>query len=47
MATGIPSEWPEGSYNCEAVKLLAEEVVPLFGVPEALLTDRGTNLLSH
>lgn len=28
-------------------KLLAEEVVPMFGVPEALLSDRGTNLLSH
>ena len=28
-------------------KLLAEEVVPIFGVPEALLSDRGTNLLSH
>lgn len=29
------------------VRLLAEEVVPLFGVPDALLSDRGTNLLSH
>ena len=28
-------------------KLLCEQVVPLFGVPEALLTDRGANLLSH
>jgi len=28
-------------------KLLAEEIVPFFGVPEALLSDRGTNLLSH
>ena len=26
---------------------LLVEVVPLFGVPEALLSDRGTNLLSH
>ena len=26
--------------------LLVEEVIPLFGVPEALLSDRGTNLLS-
>ena len=25
--------------------LLAEEIVPLFGVPDALLSDRGTNLL--
>ena len=29
------------------VQVLAEEVVPMFGVPEALLSDRGTNLLSH
>ena len=28
-------------------KLIAEEVVPMFGVPECLLSDRGTNLLSH
>ena len=27
--------------------LLAEEVVPFCGVPEALLSDRGTNLLSN
>ena len=27
--------------------LLAEEVVPFCGVPEAVLSDRGTNLLSH
>ena len=27
--------------------VLVEEVIPFFGVPEALLTDRGTNLLSH
>ena len=26
---------------------LFDEVIPLFGVPEALLSDRGTNLLSH
>ena len=29
------------------VKLLVEEIIPVFGVPEALLSDRGTNLLSH
>lgn len=28
-------------------RLLVEEVIPFFGVPEALLSDRGTNLLSH
>ena len=27
-------------------QLLVEVIVPLFGVPEALLSDRGTNLLS-
>ena len=29
------------------VKILVEEIVPNFGVPESLLSDRGTNLLSH
>ena len=28
-------------------RLVAEEVIPLFGVPECLLSDRGTNLLSN
>ena len=28
-------------------KILVEEIIPMFGVPEALLSDRGTNLLSH
>ena len=28
-------------------EVLVNEVVPVFGVPEALLSDRGTNLLSH
>ena len=28
------------------VRLVAEEVVPLFGVPECLLSDHGANLLS-
>ena len=27
-------------------RLLAEEVLPLFGCPESLLSDRGTNLLA-
>ena len=27
--------------------LVAEEVVPMFGVPECLLSDRGANLLAH
>lgn len=29
------------------VQLLTKDVIPLFVVPEALLSDRGTNLLSH
>ena len=29
------------------VRLLAEEIVPVIGVSDALLSDRGTNLLSH
>jgi len=29
------------------VRLLVNEVIPMFGVPEALLSDRGANLLSH
>ena len=28
-------------------RLVAEEVVPMFGVPEALLSDRGANLLAR
>ena len=28
-------------------ELLVTEVIPLFGVPEVLLSDKGTNLLSH
>ncbi len=28
-------------------RLIAEEVVPMWGVPECLLSDRGTNLLSN
>ena len=28
-------------------RILVDEVIPFFGVPEAVLTDRGTNLLSH
>lgn len=29
------------------VQILVEEFIPLFGVPETLLSDRGTNLLSY
>jgi len=29
------------------VELLTKEMIPFDGVPEAVLMDRGTNLLSH
>ena len=44
MATRVSST---RSKSIRITKLLAEEVVPMFGVPEALLSDRGTNLLLH
>ena len=48
MFTKWPLVFPAPDQKTERiVRLLCEEVVPLFGVPEALLTDRGTNLLSH
>ena len=28
-------------------RLLVDEIIPFFGVPECLLSDRGTNLLFH
>ena len=28
-------------------RLLVDELLPMFGVPEALLSDRGTNLLAN
>ena len=28
-------------------EILVQDVIPFFGVPESLLSDRGTNLLSH
>ena len=42
MVFSVPDQKTE-----RLVRLLCEEVVPMFGVPEALLSDRGTNLLSH
>ena len=35
-----------GQKAVRIAKLLAEEIVPRFSIPEALLSDRGTNLLS-
>ena len=48
MLTKWPMVFPVPDQKTERlVKLLCEEVVPMFGVPEALLSDRGANLLSH
>ena len=46
------SKWPfvfaaKDQKATTLAKLLVEEVIPIIGVPEALLSDRGTNLLSH
>ena len=41
MVFAIPDQKTE-----RIAKLLTQEIVPMFGVPEALLSDRGTNLLS-
>ena len=46
------SKWPAvyPVSNQKAVRLarlLVDEIILMFGVPEALLSDRGTNLLSH
>ena len=46
------SKWPlifpmPDQKSIRIAQILVQEVVPLFGVPEALLSDRGTNLLSH
>ena len=43
MAYGLSCDVPDQKSQ-RLVKLLVEEIVPLFGVPEALLSDRGTNL---
>ena len=29
------------------MRLIVNELIPVFGVPEAILSDRGANLLSH
>lgn len=46
------TKWPmvypiPNQQTVHVVRLFAEQIVPMFGVPEALLSDRGTNLLSH
>ena len=48
LFTKWPFAFPVPDQQTEGIaRLLVEEVIPCFGVPEALLSDRGTNLLSH
>ena len=42
-----PLVFPVPDQKAHRLAKLLVEVVPFFGVPEALLSDRGTNLLSH
>ena len=47
LFTKWPLVFPAPDQKAERLaRLLCEEVVPLFGVPESLLSDRGANLLS-
>ena len=44
----FPLVFPIPDQKTERIaKLLVEQVIPFFGVPEALLSDRGANMLSH
>ena len=46
--TKWPLVYPTSDQKAQTLaRILAENVIPFFGVPEALLSDRGTNLLSH
>ena len=47
MFTKWPLAFPVPDQKPERIAKLLCEVVPFFVVPEALLTDRGANLLSH
>ena len=42
MAFAVPDQ-----KTTRIARLIAEEVIPMFGVPECLLSDRGTNPLSN
>lgn len=53
--TGFTQQLPAGTEPSTAMGAMpiltptdqVEEIIPVFGVPEALLSDRGTNLLSY
>ena len=48
LFTKWPMIYPTSDQKAERIAcLLVEEIVPFFGVPEAFLSDTGTNLLSH
>ena len=48
MLTKWPMVFPVPDQKAERLaRLLCEEIVPMFGVPEALLSGHGANLLSH
>ena len=48
MFSKWPLVFPIPDQRAERIaRLLCEEVAPMFGVSEALLSDRGANLLSH
>ena len=48
LFTKWPMMYPTSYQKDERIACqLVEEIVPFFGVPEALLSDRGTNLLSY
>ena len=48
LFTKWPMAYPASDQKTERIaRLLVEEIIPFFGVPEALLSDRGTNLLSY
>ena len=47
LFTKWPMVFPTPDQKTERIaRLLVEEIVPCFGVPEAVLSDRGANLLS-
>ena len=49
LFTKWPFAFPVPDQKTERIaRLLVEDVIPCFGVPEArYISDRGTNLLSH
>ena len=48
LFTKWPMAYPTPDQKAVRIaRLLVEEIIPFFGVLEALLSDRGTNLLSH